>query len=62
MAFTTSATTEGGREGRAILEGNGLASTMTFPKELGGLVQDAHMICPYSRATRSNVPVTLTVV
>jgi organic hydroperoxide reductase OsmC/OhrA len=23
---------------------------------------DAHKICPYSRATRGNVPVTLTVV
>jgi Ohr subfamily peroxiredoxin len=26
------------------------------------LVEDAHKICPYSRATRGNVPVTLTVV
>jgi lipoyl-dependent peroxiredoxin len=26
------------------------------------LVEDAHKICPYSRATRNNVPVTLTVV
>jgi lipoyl-dependent peroxiredoxin len=26
------------------------------------LVEDAHRICPYSRATRNNVPVTLTVV
>jgi Ohr subfamily peroxiredoxin len=26
------------------------------------LVEDAHQICPYSRATRNNVPVTLTVV
>jgi len=26
------------------------------------LVDDAHRICPYSRATRGNVPVTLTVV
>jgi osmotically inducible protein OsmC len=25
------------------------------------LVEDAHKICPYSRATRGNVPVTLTV-
>jgi organic hydroperoxide reductase OsmC/OhrA len=25
------------------------------------LVEDAHKICPYSRATRNNVPVTLTV-
>ena len=26
------------------------------------LLEDAHKICPYSRATRGNVPVTLTVV
>ena len=26
------------------------------------LVEEAHQICPYSRATRGNVPVTLTVV
>ncbi len=26
------------------------------------LVEDAHTICPYSKATRGNVPVTLTVV
>ena len=26
------------------------------------LVQDAHRICPYSRATHGNVPVKLTVV
>ena len=26
------------------------------------LVQDAHSICPYSKATRGNVPVTLTIV
>ncbi len=26
------------------------------------LVEDAHSICPYSKATRGNVPVTLTVV
>ena len=25
------------------------------------LIEDAHKICPYSRATRGNVPVTLTV-
>jgi organic hydroperoxide reductase OsmC/OhrA len=25
------------------------------------LIEDAHKICPYSRATRNNVPVTLTV-
>ena len=134
MSYTTSATTKGGREGRAILDNGGLALAMAFPKELGGngeghnpeqlfalgysacygqaivalgrkhgidgstakitaqvtltkddvsfalsvelkvhvpgadrdkvqaLVEEAHQICPYSRATRNNVPVTLTVV
>ena len=134
MAYKTSATTKGGREGRAILDDAGLALAMAFPKELGGsgdghnpeqlfalgysscygqailalgkkhgldgsaakvtcevtldkdetsfalsvelkvsipgadrekvqaLVEDAHRICPYSRATRNNVPVKLTVV
>ena len=133
MAYTTSATTKGGRNGRAILENNGLALAMGLQKEFGGageghnpeqlftlgwsacfgqailalarkhgldgqdarvtcalamekddvsfgfkaeikvsipgankakvqaLVEDAHKICPYSRATRGNVPVTLTV-
>jgi Ohr subfamily peroxiredoxin len=134
MAYTISATTKGGRNGRAVLENNGLALAMALQKELGGngdghnpeqlfalgwsscfgqailalakkhgldgqdarvtcaitmdkdevsfglkaelkvtipgadkskvqaLVEDAHKICPYSRATRNNVPVTLTVV
>jgi osmotically inducible protein OsmC len=134
MAYTTTATTKGGRNGRAVLENNGLALAMALQKELGGngeghnpeqlfalgwsacfgqailalskkhdldgqdarvtctitmdkddisfvlkaelkvslpgadkakvqaLVEDAHKICPYSRATRGNVPVTLTVV
>jgi Ohr subfamily peroxiredoxin len=133
MAYTTSATTKGGRDGRAVLENGGLALAMAFPKELGGtgeghnpeqlfalgysscfgqailvlgkkygldgaaakvtctvtldksdsgfnlkaelkvsipgadkakmqaLVEEAHTICPYSKATRGNVPVTLTV-
>jgi lipoyl-dependent peroxiredoxin len=26
------------------------------------LVEDAHQICPYSKATRGNVPVTLTII
>jgi Ohr subfamily peroxiredoxin len=29
--------------------------------KLQALVEDAHTICPYSKATRGNVPVTLTV-
>ena len=134
MAYATSATTKGGRNGRAILENNGLALAMGLQKEFGGngeghnpeqlftlgwsacfgqailalarkhdldgqdarvtcalsmdkdevsfgfkiemkvsipgadkakvqaLVEDADRICPYSRATRGNVPVTLTVV
>jgi lipoyl-dependent peroxiredoxin len=134
MAYTTTATTQGGRNGRAVLANGGLALAMALPKEMGGpgeghnpeqlfalgysscfgqailalakkheldgaaakvtcavtidkdevsfglkvelkvslpgadkqklqaLVEDAHTICPYSRATRGNVPVTLTVV
>jgi Ohr subfamily peroxiredoxin len=134
MAYTTTATTKGGRTGRAILDNGGLALAMGLQKELGGngeghnpeqlfalgysscfgqailalskkhgidgqdarvtctvsidkdetsfalkaelkvsipgadkakvqaLVEDAHKICPYSKATRGNVPVTLTVV
>ena len=134
MAYVTSATTKGGRNGRAILDNGGLGLAMGLQKELGGnaeghnpeqlfalgwsacfgqailalakkhgldgqdarvtcavtldkdeisfalkaelkvsipgadkdkvkaLVEDAHKICPYSRATRNNVPVTLTVV
>ena len=134
MAYSTKATTSGGRNGRAVLEGGGLALAMALPKDLGGagdghnpeqlfelgwsscfgqailalakkhgldgqaakvtcevtlnvndgafslaaelklalpgadkaklqaLIEDAHTICPYSKATRGNVPVTLTVV
>jgi Ohr subfamily peroxiredoxin len=134
MAYTTTGTTKGGRNGRAVLDNGGLALAMALPKEMGGngdghnpeqlfalgwsscfgqailalgkkhgidgadarvacaitiekdetsfalsaelkvsipgadkakvqaLVEDAHRICPYSRATRGNVPVTLTVV
>ena len=134
MAYTTKSISKGGREGRANLDGGGLALSMAFPKELGGagdghnpeqlfalgysacfnqavialgrkhgidpakavvtcqvtidkddvsfvlkaditlsvpgadkaavqaLLEDAHKICPYSRATRGNMPVTLTVV
>src|ERR1700710_594379 len=134
MAYVTKATTNGGRNGRSVLEGGALGLAMALPKDLGGsgeghnpeqlfalgwsacfgqailalakkhgldgqdarvtcavtmdkdevsfalkaelkvsipgadkdkvkaLVEDAHKICPYSRATRNNVPVTLTVV
>ena len=133
MAYSTKATTKGGRNGRAILDNGGLALAMGLPKEMGGageghnpeqlfalgwsacfgqavlalakkhgldgqaaevgcnvtidkddisfalkaeltlripgadkekvkaLLEDAHKICPYSRATRNNVPVTLSV-
>lgn len=134
MAYTTTATTSGGRNGRAVLHDGGLGLAMALPKDMGGsgeghnpeqlfalgwsscfgqavlalakkhgldgqaarvtcavtidkddvsfalsaelklsipgadkakvqaLIEDAHRICPYSRATRNNVPVTLTVV
>lgn len=134
MAYTTKATTSGGRNGRAVLENGGLALAMALPKELGGagdghnpeqlfalgwsacfgqailvlakkhgldgqaakvtcevtlnvndgafslaaelqvalpgadkaklqaLIEDAHTICPYSKATKGNVPVKLTAV
>jgi lipoyl-dependent peroxiredoxin len=133
MAYKTSGTTKGGRDGRAVLDNGGLALAMALPKDMGGsgeghnpeqlfalgysscfgqailalagkhgldgqkakvtadvtlnkgddgfslavelkvaipgadpdklkaLVEDAHTICPYSKATRNNVPVTLTV-
>jgi Ohr subfamily peroxiredoxin len=132
MAYKTTATTKGGRDGRAIVEGGKLALAMALPKDLGGsgeghnpeqlfalgwsscfgqailvlakkhgldgqaarvtcdvtlnteggfslaaeltvslpgadkaalqaLVEEAHTICPYSKATRGNVPVTLSI-
>ena len=131
-SYTTSATTKGGRNGRALLQNNGLSLAMGLQKEVGGngeghnpeqlfalgwascfgqailglakkhgldgqdarvtcevtlntdngfnlsaalkvqlpgadpaklkaLVDDAHQVCPYSKATRNNIPVTLTV-
>jgi Ohr subfamily peroxiredoxin len=133
MAYKTTATTKGGRNGRAMLADGALALAMALPKDLGGsgeghnpeqlfalgysscfgqailalgkkhgvdpqaavvtadvtlvtdggfslavelkvsipgadkaaveaLVAEAHTICPYSKATRGNIPVTLTVV
>jgi Ohr subfamily peroxiredoxin len=131
MAYVTKATTQGGRNGRAVLEEGKLALAMALPKELGGsgdghnpeqlfalgwsscfgqavlllakkhgldgqaakvsvavtldkdatsfalkaditlsvpgaekekveaLLHDAHEICPYSKATRGNITVTL---
>ena len=133
MAYTTTATTKGGRDGRAVLDEGKLALAKALPKEMGGsgeghnpeqlfalgwsscfgqailllakkhgldgqaakvsvsigidkdatsfglkadiklaipgadkdkleaLLKDAHEICPYSKATRGNIPVTLSV-
>lgn len=132
MAYKTTATTKGGRDGRAVLEDGKLALAMALPKDLGGsgeghnpeqlfalgysscfgqailvlakkhgldgqaakvtadvtlntndgfslavdlkvalpgadkaalqaLVEEAHTICPYSKATRGNIPVTLSI-
>ncbi|WP_333793724.1 organic hydroperoxide resistance protein [Hyphomicrobium sp.] len=132
MAYKATATTTGGRDGRAILDGGSLALAMALPKELGGsgqghnpeqlfalgysacfgqailvlakkhgldgqaarvtadvtlntddgfslavdlkvslpgadkaaleaLVAEAHQMCPYSKATRGNIPVSLSV-
>lgn len=132
-SYTTSATTKGGRNGRALLHDHGLSLAMGLQKEVGGngeghnpeqlfalgwascfgqailalakkhgldgqdarvtcevtlntddgfnlsaalkiqlpgadpaklkaLVDDAHQVCPYSKATRNNIPVTLTVI
>jgi Ohr subfamily peroxiredoxin len=133
MAYVTKATTSGGRNGRAVLEGGALALAMALPKDLGGdgnghnpeqlfalgysacfgqailvvakkhgidgqaakvtaevtlstdggfslsvelkvsipgaekdkvqaLVEEAHTVCPYSKATKGNMQVKLTVV
>ena len=134
MAYVTSATTKGGRNGRAMLDNGALALAMAAPKEIAGagdghnpeqlfalgysscygqailliakkygldgqaarvtcevtldqkdggfglavelkvsipgadkeklqqLVEEAHTVCPYSKATKGNIPVKLTVV
>lgn len=133
MGYKTSATTKGGRNGRAMLDDGGLALAMALPKDIGGdgqghnpeqlfalgysscfgqailvlakkhgldgqaakitcevtlntdggfslaaelkvsipgadkdkvqaLVEEAHTVCPYSKATKGNMPVKLTVV
>ena len=48
MAYTTKATSKGGREGRANLDGGALALSMSFPKELGG-AGDGHIRSSSSR-------------
>ena len=133
MAYTTKATTKGGRNGRAMLDDGGLALAMAAPKEIGGggdghnpeqlfalgysscygqailllakkhgldgqaakvtcevtlntdggfslaaelkvslpgadkdkltaLVEEAHQVCPYSKATRGNIDFVITVI
>jgi Ohr subfamily peroxiredoxin len=133
MAYKTSATSKGGRNGRAMLDDGALALAMALPKAVGGagdghnpeqlfalgyaacynqailvlakkhdvdgqaakvtcevtlntdggfsleaelkisipgadkakvqaLVEEAHTVCPYSKATKGNIPVKLTVV
>lgn len=133
MAYKTSATSKGGRNGRAQLDDGGLALAMALPKAVGGagdghnpeqlfalgyaacynqailvlakkhdvdgqaakvtcevtlntdggfsleaelkvsvpgadkakvqaLVEEAHTVCPYSKATKGNIPVKLTVI
>ncbi|MEO6946242.1 MAG: hypothetical protein ABI146_09725 [Nitrobacter sp.] len=56
MAYVTKATPSGGRNGRAVLDGGALALA------LQALIEDAHTICSYSKATKGNVPVKLTAV
>lgn len=93
MAYKTSATTNGGRDGRSMQDGGGLA--LALPKDSDGraakvtcevtlnpaggfspaanlkvsmpgtdkdnlqaLIEEAHTIRPYSKATRGNIPVT----
>ena len=36
MGYKTSATTKGGRNGRAMLDDGGLALAMALPKDIGG--------------------------
>ena len=133
MAYKTSATSKGGRNGRAQLDDGGLALAMALPKAVGGagdghnpeqlfaigyaacynqallvlakkhgidgqaakvtcdvtlntdagfsleaelkvsvpgadkdkvqaLAEEAHTVCPYSKATKGNIPVKLTVI
>ncbi|MGB8397998.1 hypothetical protein [Bradyrhizobium sp.] len=57
MAYVTSATTRGGRNGRALLDNGALVLSMAAQ-----LVEEAHTVCPYSKATKGNIPVKLTVV
>ena len=65
VAFTDSAVTA--EVGIGPNDAGGFALEVTLRVELGGieqaaaeqLVEAAHQVCPYSNATRGNVPVTL---
>jgi osmotically inducible protein OsmC len=67
FAFTDSAVTA--EVGIGPNDAGGFALEVTLHVELGGieqsaaeaLVEAAHQVCPYSNATRGNVPVTLEV-
>ena len=67
VAFTDSAVTA--EVGIGPNDAGGFALEVTLRVELGGieqsaaeaLVEAAHQVCPYSNATRGNVPVTLEV-
>ncbi|MBO3087867.1 organic hydroperoxide resistance protein [Cellulomonas dongxiuzhuiae] len=65
VTFTDSAVTA--EVGIGPTDGGGFGLEITLRVELGGvdqataerLVEAAHQVCPYSNATRGNVPVTL---
>ncbi|MFQ1004334.1 organic hydroperoxide resistance protein [Modestobacter sp. SSW1-42] len=67
VAFTDSAVTA--EVGIGPNDAGGFALEVTLRVELGGieqsaaeaLVEAAHQVCPYSNATRGNIPVTLEV-
>jgi osmotically inducible protein OsmC len=67
VAFTDSAVTA--EVGIGPNDAGGFALEVTLHVELGGieqsaaeaLVEAAHQVCPYSNATRGNIPVTLEV-
>ena len=50
------ATGEGRNGGHTVTDDGLLDVTLAVPKELGA---GAHQICPYSKATRGNVEVTI---
>ena len=53
---------EQGRDGFSLAADISLKVAGADKAKVQALLEDAHTICPYSRATRGNVPVTLTVV